>query len=111
MMIRETLQRIQQKLERSDSINQESKRELLELLSQLQTEIEHLSATDHEHAESIAGFAQASTHEAIRKDKKPDLTELSLQGFVASVEGFETSYPRLVEIVNRISTALANLGI
>ena len=110
-MIEETLLRIKEKIEKSDTIKDENKKELFDLVSNLQTEVELLSETDLEHAESIASFAQASAHEATRKEKKPDLTELSLQGLVASVQGFETSHPRLVEIVNLISTALANLGI
>jgi hypothetical protein len=34
-----------------------------------------------------------------------------LAGLSASVEGFEKSHPKLVEIVNRICTALSGLGI
>jgi len=81
------------------------------LLTLLESEIETLAATDSEHAESIMGFAQASAHEATRKDKKPNLQKMSLEGFQASVHGFEGTHPKLVELVNSISTALSNLGI
>ena len=36
---------------------------------------------------------------------------LSLEGLTSSVEGFEATHPRLVQIVNSISTILANMGI
>jgi hypothetical protein len=36
---------------------------------------------------------------------------LSLAGLSSSVEEFEQSHPRLVQIANAISNALANLGI
>jgi len=39
------------------------------------------------------------------------LRELSVRGLQSSVEGFEKSNPRLVEIVNTISNTLSNLGI
>jgi len=77
----------------------------------LQVEIDRLSSVDSDHAESIAGLAQTSTHEALRKEKKPDLYKLSLEGLQASVHGFENSHPKLVEIVNSIFVSLSNLGI
>jgi len=36
---------------------------------------------------------------------------LSLEGLSSSVEGFEKSHPKLVQIVNAISNTLSNLGI
>jgi Domain of unknown function (DUF4404) len=110
-MIHETLAQIKKKIEKSESVKDENKKELMDLLSVLQSEIEQLSETDQDHAESILGFAQTSTHEAIRKNKDPNLQKISLDSLQASVHGFESSHPRLVEIVNSISTALSNLGI
>lgn len=110
-MTLETINQIRSKIEKSDSIKRENKQELLELVSVLQSEIEHLASTDSDHAESILGLTRAATHEATRKEKKPELYRLSLDGLSSSVRGFETSHPRLVEIVNSISTALSNLGI
>ncbi|HEX7576724.1 MAG TPA: DUF4404 family protein, partial [Verrucomicrobiae bacterium] len=75
------------------------------------TEVGALSKTHGEQAESIAGFAQLSAHEATRGAQNPQLRELSVRGLQSSVEGFEKSNPRLVEIVNRISNTLSNLGI
>jgi len=37
--------------------------------------------------------------------------QLSLNGLTSSVEEFEKSHPKLVQIVNAISNTLANLGI
>lgn len=110
-MIKETLSQVRKKIENSDSINMDKKKELVDLLSVLQAEIEKLPVTDADHAESVVSFAQASTHEATRKDKRPHLYELSLEGLAESVKDFEVSRPRLTEIVNSICTALSNLGI
>jgi hypothetical protein len=81
------------------------------LLARLKTEVGALSKTHGEQAESIAGFAQLSAHEATRGEQNPQLRELSVRGLQSSVEGFEKSHPHLVEIVNRISNTLSNLGI
>ena len=110
-MVAATIQQIRDRIEKSNSIEEENKKELIQLLASLKAEIDQLSSTDSEHAESIAGFAQTSTHEALRKDKKPDLYNLSLEGLQASVHGFEQSHPRLVEVVNSICVSLSNLGI
>jgi hypothetical protein len=44
-------------------------------------------------------------------DQNPQLRELSNQGLLSSVEGIEQSHPKLVQIVNNISSTLSNLGI
>jgi hypothetical protein len=110
-MIQETLLQIKKKIENSKTIHETGRKDLLELLAVLESEIDQLSATDQEHAESILRFAQASAHEATRSVRKPDLQRSSLEGLQASVHGFEASHPKLVEVVNSISTALSNLGI
>jgi len=70
-----------------------------------------LSKTHAEQAESIAGFTEVSAREATREQQNPQLLKLSLEGLNSSVEEFENSHPKLVHIVNSISTTLANLGI
>ena len=109
-MVRPTIQQIKQKIEKSDVLQDEIKKELINLLASLQAEI-NVSSVDSDQAESIAGFTQASTHEALRKEKQPDLFNHSMEGLRASVHGFENSHPRLVEVVNSICVTLSNLGI
>ncbi len=41
----------------------------------------------------------------------PVLLNLSIEGLASSVQGFETSHPRLAEIINTFCTMLSNLGI
>jgi len=106
-----TLNEIEAKIRGADKIGDERKRELLQLLATLKTEVGTLSETHGEQAESIAQFAKISAHEATRGEQSPELRELSVRGLQSSVEGFEKSHPHLVEIVNRISNTLSNLGI
>jgi len=110
-MIKNTMKRIKAKIQKESSVTKERKTELLNLLSVLESEIAKLSKIDSEHAESITGFIERSTHEAIRQKRKPELLRLSLAGLTESVKGFEASHPVLVEKINNISTALANMGI
>ena len=110
-MIRETISKIEAKLHHAESLGSETRRELIQLLGTLKTEVTELSKTNAEKARSIAVFAETSANEAISGQKNPELLKLSVQDLSASVDGFEQSHPELVQIVNRICTTLSNLGI
>ncbi len=110
-MIQKTIENIEAKISESNSVSDENRTELLRLLAMLKTEVGELSKTHPEQAESITSFAQASAHEATRKEKNPDLLKLSLDGLSTSVKEIETSHPDLLRIVNAVSQALANMGI
>ena len=110
-MIEDTIRKIETRIQSSEAIKEGRRRELLQLLGTLKGEVAELSKTHSEQAESIAGFAELSTHEATRETQNPQLLNLSLTGLNSSVEEFETSHPRLVQIVNTISNTLSNLGI
>jgi Mg2+ and Co2+ transporter CorA len=110
-MIEKTIGEIEAKIQGAEAVSGERKRELIQLLERLKTEVGTFSKTHGEQAESIAGFAQLSAHEATRGDQNPQLRDLSTRGLLSSVEGFEKTHPHLVEIVNRVSNTLSNLGI
>jgi len=110
-MIEDTLGKIEAKIEGAETIKDDRKRELLQLLGTLKSEVAELSKTHGEQAQSIAGFAELSTHEATRAEQNPHLLQLSLEGLSSSVSELEKSHPRLVQIVNAISNTLSNLGI
>ena len=110
-MIDDTIQKIEAQLQSAEAIPADRRRELLELLANLKAEVADLSQTHGEQAQSIAGFTGVSAHEATRETRNPELLDLSLQGLRSSVEGFEKTHPKLVQIVNSISNTLSNLGI
>jgi len=110
-MLQHTIDKIEERLRKAEAINEENKAELLNLVSTLKVEISDLSKTHNEQAESIAGFAELSTHEATRQEMNPELLKLSIEGLGSSVRGFESSHPRLVNVVNDICSMLSNLGI
>ncbi len=110
-MIEKTIGEIEAKIRGSSSIGEERKHELLRLLGTLKSEVGSLEKTHDEQARSIAEFAKISAHEATRKEQNPQLREISVRGLQSSVEGFEQSHPKLVQIVNNISNTLSNLGI
>ena len=110
-MIEETIKKIESRINSTDALSGKNKSDLLRLVTTLKSEITDLSKTRAEHAESITGFIERSTHEATRREKNPELLRLSLAGLRESVKGFEASHPRLVAQVNYVCTMLANVGI
>jgi hypothetical protein len=110
-MIQDTITKIERTLRTTDSIKDESRTELLKLVSTLKSEVVELSKTKREHAESITGFAGIAAHEATRQERDLQLLKLSVDGLSSSVKGFESSHPRLVEIVNSICLMLVNSGV
>lgn len=110
-MIHDTLGKIEAQLQQADALDPGQKAQLLELLARLKTEVAELGPGHGEQAQSITGFAAVSTHEATREERNPRLLELSLAGLKSSVDGFEKSHPKLVQVVDRICTTLANLGV
>ena len=111
MITQNTIENIEEMIRTNKPLNENNKTQLLNLLATLKPEIAKLSNDQAEHAESVAGFIERSTHEALRQDKNPTLLKLAIDGLSASVKGFEASHSQLVENVNNIASALANIGI
>jgi ABC-type transporter Mla subunit MlaD len=110
-MIEDTIAKIEARLESTEALKDDKRAELQQLLAKLKAEVAALSKTHSDQAENIAGFTEISTREATRETQNPRLLKLSLDGLKSSVEGFESSHPKLVQIVNTISKTLSDLGI
>ena len=114
-MIEDTISKIEARLQcvcHRGAQRATKRAELQHLLATLKSEVAELSKTHAEQAESIAGFTELSTHEATRETQNPQLLK-SFHSMVStsSVEEFERSHPKLVQIVNAISKTLSDLGI
>jgi len=110
-MIQDRIDKLEEKVRAAQNIHDETRSELLTLLSGLKVEIEALAKTHEEDARSIARFADVSTLEATRPDKKPQSVDAALTGLNSSIENFETTHPHLTQIVNRLATVLSSVGI
>jgi len=110
-MIQETINQIEAAIQNAKSLDEKQKKELVDLISTLNTEVLQLSKTHPEQTRSITELTEMSIHEAIRREKNEQLLKLSLQRLSTSVEGFEGSHPKLVGIVNFLCLALSNVGI
>jgi hypothetical protein len=109
--MKDTISKIEDRISGAGMLNEENRAELLDLLGQLRSQIGALSKTNQEQAQSIAGFAEVSAHEATREEKNAKTLKHSILGLESSVHDLEESHPQLVGVVNRIATMLANMGI
>jgi prefoldin subunit 5 len=110
-MTDEHIDKIKSAVEAAEHIPAEHKAELLDRLSKLKPTIAHVAQTHGEHAQSITRFVETSTHEATRKEKRPEHLRTALRGLKQSVERFEASHPELVASVNEYSTLLSAWGL
>jgi chromosome segregation ATPase len=110
-MLEDTLSKLESRIQNASNMREDHRTELLQLITQLKKEVSGLSKTHGEQAESIAGFAELSTHEAMRETKNPEALKHSVAGLSSSVDEFEKTHPQLVAVANRIATTLSNMGI
>jgi len=110
-MIQDRIDKIEATLRNSPNLGAETREDLLNLLEELKAEVASFAKSHKEDAQSIAHFTDVSVHEVTRADQKPALIEVALKGLSTSVQGFEASHPRLVQVVDRLALTLSNMGI
>jgi hypothetical protein len=109
--MKDTISQIEDRIRSAGALKDDNRAELLDLLGQLKSQIGALSKTNEEQAQSIAGFAGVSAHEATREERNAKSLKHSILGLESSVHNLEQSHPQLVGVVNRIATMLSNMGI
>jgi hypothetical protein len=111
IVINETIQDIEKRIQTSVNLDTRQKTDLLKLLASLKTEVDQLSKTHHEDAASITDFIHSTARESLKKQKNPKLVKISLDGVHVSVEKFEASHPVLTETVNNLCNYFSGMGI
>ncbi len=108
-MIQDRIAKIEATLTNATDLSAATREELLALLADLKTEVAALAPTHDDEAQSITRSADAAFSLAAQpeEEKSPAV----LQDLRDSVQGFEASHPRLVQIVDRIALTLSNMGI
>ena len=109
-MIEKTISEIEARVRGVGSVNETQKQELLTLLGKLKAEVGLLEQTHSQEAKSIAGSINVTTQAATSGTQNPESVKSSVAGLRSSVEGFEQSHPKLVQVVNSLSNMLSNLG-
>ena len=107
-MIRDTISKIEARLQGSNALSDDARSELLLLLGELKREIANVEPAV---GQSIAGQTESLAKQATEESRNPELLKRSLDELSASVDSFETSHPGLVQVVNRICTTLSSIGI
>ena len=92
-------------------MDEKKKAELEKHMSALHAELGELARTNADRAKTVAGFAELAAHEAARPQPNHELLGLSLSGLQKSVQEFEATHPRLVQIVGSLSATLSNIGL
>ena len=110
-MVQDKLKQIEELVRTSPQASAETKQELIRLVGELSAELKTLEQTHQEHARSIAGYAEAATRQRTHSERPPSPEEDARTGLSDSVREFESTHPRLANLVRAISDALSGVGI
>jgi hypothetical protein len=109
-MIETIISELEARVRSVETGNAAQKQELLALLGKLKAEVGALEQTHSQEAKTIADSIKVSTQAATSSMQNTESVQTSVAGLRSSVEGFEQSHPKLVQIVNSLSNMLSNLG-
>lgn len=110
-MSKETISKIEEQIQKCETLGQEQKSRILELIKALSTEIEILEKTHSECAKSVVSHTATSVIEVTRNETDSELLKHSLEGLSLAVRRFEVSHPNLVDVINNIGRTLSSYGI
>ena|SRR5512132_3869508 len=99
-MIEETIRQIEERLQNATNLSPETRAELLGLLAKLRAE-----------AARVPGAAERPFAAEPATGVESESMQDSADQLRRSVEDFEESHPRLVQLANHIANTLAGLGI
>jgi len=110
-MIQDTILKINALIEQADRLTSEQRRQLLDLIAQLQRDIQLIETVDHEQAQSVAVLAKLASHEYLRAEQNPELIAMAEKGLALAIEDYEESHPKLYQTLQSLCIALRGLGV
>lgn len=105
------IEAIEKKIEATSQIDAKIKEDLLDLMRSLKTELTDLKEVNPNGAHNIADKTQVSAEKVLTSDNKQNELQKDIDGLQETVEEFEVSHPKLVQVVNRICMMLSDIGI
>ena len=105
------IEAIEKKIEATSQIDAKIKENLLDLMRSLKTELADLKEIHPTTAHNIADKTQVSTEQVLASNSKQNELQNNIDGLQVTVEEFEVSHPKLVQIVNRLCIMLSDIGI
>jgi hypothetical protein len=110
-MIDDILHKIETILKGAHRLPDIKRETLLKLTDDLRQELKTVSKTREEDATTLALLTKLNIHQKLQETQNPTVTEHISKGLSSALTQFETSNPKLVRVINSISTSLSKLGI
>lgn len=110
-MIDQTILKIQKLVESADHLNEDQKKELILLSSQLKHEVLQLDVEHQDKLKDIVGYTELTTIEYLRTEHNPEMLDEAEKNLLDSIEHYEESHPDLYQAVQAICFALRGLGV
>jgi hypothetical protein len=110
-MATEIISRIENIVHEAPSLPPEKREELLALVAALRKEMDAVAPDRAQAAHEIAVETHALAEQALAPGAESKPGRPPLRKITDSLNQFEDSHPRLVQVTNAVCTALSNLGI
>jgi mevalonate kinase len=105
------IEAIEKKIEATSQIDAKIKEDLLDLMHSLKTELNSLKDIHPETAHNIADQTGISAEKVLDSPAKEGDLQENIDSLQGTVEEFEASHPKLVQLVNRFCMMLSDIGI
>lgn len=110
-MLEETIKRIENIVNNSENLSKERRQQLINLAVDLKKQLNELSETNKEDANSIAGFTSITTYESLKDEQDDDLLNFTNSGLKLAIRKVEATHPQLIKTIRNFTRILSNLGI
>ncbi|MEM8955519.1 MAG: hypothetical protein AAGD22_15300 [Verrucomicrobiota bacterium] len=111
-MSEDTINRISDRIQRAQALNNEDRKELLALLNHLREEMQEEQHFAHlEKIEHVLGVSELSSQETPSKSEEPDPLAKGVDALKSSVLELESSHPKASQALARFTQILSNMGI
>jgi mevalonate kinase len=107
------LEAIEKKIKTTPQIDAKIKEDLLDLMRSLKTELADIKNEHPKTADSIVDQTHSSAEQILCKNNSGEqkILQENIDDLQKTVDEFEASHPKLVQVVNRICMMLSDIGI
>ena len=105
------IEALETKIKSTSQIDDAIRNDLLDLMRSLKTELADLKEVHPDTAHNIADKTRVSTEQILSSSNKQGELQENIDGLQVTVEEFEVSHPKLVQVINRLCMMLSDIGI
>lgn len=109
-MLKQTLDKLEENIQDSQTLAQDKKSELLSLVDNMRIELGDFASGHAAQADDIAQQAHTAVRQVLA-ETEPQQVALTSQGLARSIEEFELSHPKLYDVIKAFAIRITGFGV